>query len=83
MDYNVPIVIGYSRRIGNGFLFDVGCQDIIHPQDWASQDDPLRYITQRYTSAIEQFVREEPGQYFWFHRRWKTRPKGELPDKYD
>jgi KDO2-lipid IV(A) lauroyltransferase len=83
MEYKVPVVIGYSRRIGNGFLFEVGCQDIIMPSDWEQVDDPLRYITQRYTNAIEQFVRAEPGQYFWFHRRWKTRPKGEEPDKYD
>jgi KDO2-lipid IV(A) lauroyltransferase len=83
MEYKVPIVIGYARRIGQGFRFVVACQDIIYPDDWKDVDDPLKYITQRYTRAIEDFVREEQGQYFWFHRRWKSRPKGELPGKYD
>jgi len=83
MEYEVPIVVGYARRVKDQFKFQVGAQDIIWPDDWKSQDDPLRYITQRYTSAIEAFVREDPGQYWWVHRRWKTRPKGELPEAYD
>lgn len=76
--YNVPVVIGYARRRPGKFHFDVGTQDVILPEDWQHADDPLRYITQRYTKAIEDFVREEPGQYLWVHRRWKTRPKEEL-----
>jgi Kdo2-lipid IVA lauroyltransferase/acyltransferase len=83
MQYEVPIVIGYARRINDRFHFEVGAQDIIHPSDWKSQDDPLRYITQRYTRAIEDIVRVDPGQYWWVHRRWKTRPKGEEAAAYD
>ena len=33
--------------------------------------------------AFEDFVRKDPGQYLWVHRRWKTRPKGEAPEAYD
>ena len=83
MQYNVPIGIGYARRIGDDFRFHMGMQDIIRPADWANESDPMRYITQRYTKAIEDFVREDPGQYLWVHRRWKTRPKGEEPERYD
>jgi KDO2-lipid IV(A) lauroyltransferase len=84
MQYDVPVVVGYARRLpGQAFRFQLGTQDIIYPADWKSQDDPLRYITQRYTRAIEQMVRDDPGQYLWVHRRWKTRPKGEPPEAYD
>lgn len=83
MNYEVPIVIGCARRTWGKFLFDVVVEDIIYPADWKSQDDPLRYITQRYTKAVEAFVREDPGQYLWVHRRWKTRPKGEAPEQFD
>lgn len=83
MRYDAPVIIGYARRLHDRFRFEVGVQDVIHPEDWANQDDPLRYITQRYTRAIEAFVRDDPGQYLWVHRRWKTRPKGEAPDPYD
>jgi KDO2-lipid IV(A) lauroyltransferase len=83
MEYKVPVVIGYARRVDNQFGFKVAAKDIIFPQDWQDQDDPLRYITQRYTRAIEDFVREDPGQYLWIHRRWKSRPKGELAEAFD
>jgi KDO2-lipid IV(A) lauroyltransferase len=83
MEYDVPVVVGYARRIDNQFRFQCAVQDLIRPEDWKNQDDPLRYITQRYTRAIEEIVREDPGQYLWVHRRWKTRPKGEEPEKYD
>lgn len=83
MRYEVPIVIGYARRLNNGFEFAGNVQDVIQPEDWADEPDPLRYLTQRYTRAIENFTREAPGQYWWVHRRWKTRPPGETPLAFD
>ncbi len=72
---NVPIAVGYSRRIGNKFFFEIGINRIIFPEEWANKDDPLEWITLEYTKAIEKFIREDPSQYWWVHRRWKTRPK--------
>jgi KDO2-lipid IV(A) lauroyltransferase len=83
MQFEVPIVVGYARRTDRGFHFKIDTQDIIRPEDWKDQADPLIYITQRYTKAIEDFVRAAPAQYWWMHRRWKTRPKGESPMQYD
>ena len=83
MQYNVPVVVGYARRLNDQFKFVVGVQDTIFPDDWQTQDDPLRYITQRYTKALEDVIRADPGQYWWVHRRWKTRPKNETPEAYD
>lgn len=83
MQYEVPVVIGYARRLNDEFKFVVGAQDVIFPADWKEQNDPLRYITQRYTKALENAVRADPGQYWWVHRRWKTRPKGEAAEAYD
>jgi len=75
--YNLPIAIGYSRRVGNRFFFELGTTRIIFPHEWADKDDPLTWITAEYAKAIENFVREDPTQYWWLHRRWKTRPKEE------
>jgi len=83
MEYKVPVVVGCAVRVGDRFKYRMHMQDVIRPEDWKDQDDPLRYITQRYTKAIEDFVRAEPGQYLWVHRRWKTRPKGEASERFD
>ena len=83
MRYHVPVIVGYARRRRGKFEFDVGTQDIILPADWENEAEPLRYITQRFTTAIEMFVREDPTQYLWVHRRWKTRPKGEEAERFD
>ena len=83
MHYRTPIIVGYARRVEGKYEFHVGTQDIIKPADWEAQPDPLLYITQRYTKAIEQIVRDAPAQYLWVHRRWKTRPRGEAAETYE
>jgi len=37
----------------------------------------IRENTQRFTLAVENYVRRYPDQWLWLHRRWKTRPQGE------
>ena len=37
--------------------------------------DPIRDLTQQHVSRLEAQIREAPNQYFWQHRRWKTRPE--------
>ncbi len=81
MNQRVPIVCGYAHRIGPGFRYEVGVNDIITPEDWANQPDPLYYITARYCRAMEHMVRLRPAQYFWMHRRWKSRPRHEREHK--
>jgi KDO2-lipid IV(A) lauroyltransferase len=76
--YNLPIVVGCSRRVENRFFFEMSNTRIIFPHEWADKDDPLAWVTAEYTKAIEAFIREDPTQYWWLHRRWKTRPKEEL-----
>jgi len=75
MAVECPIVVGYARRLNYFGRYEVGVQRVIHPHDWQTKDDPLRWITQEYTRAIEEFVREAPEQYLWIHRRWKSQPR--------
>jgi len=77
MQARVPIIVGYARRVSDRLEYELGVQRIIHPHEWEDQPDPLRWITQEYTAAIEAFVRDDPGQYLWIHRRWKSRPRNE------
>jgi KDO2-lipid IV(A) lauroyltransferase len=74
---NIPIVVGCAKRIDERFFFEIGVTRIIMPEEWANKEDPLLWVTAEYTKAIEKFVREDPSQYWWLHRRWKHRPKKE------
>jgi KDO2-lipid IV(A) lauroyltransferase len=77
MRYEVPVVVGYGRRLSERFNFELGIQRIIHPQEWADKPDPLRWLTQEYTTELEKVARRWPEQYLWAHRRWKHRPPGQ------
>jgi len=76
MRHRTPIIVGYGRRLDERFHFELGVQRIIHPEQWADKDDPLRWITEQYAQALEQIIRRSPEQYLWSHRRWKHRPGG-------
>ncbi len=57
----------YLVKIGEPLTFDSG--------DEFDQD--VLKITQACTKMIETEIRENPGLWFWFHNRWKTRPRAE------
>ncbi len=75
MEHQVPIVIGGAYRVGPGFRYEVVCEDVIRPHEWAGRTDDLEWITQRFTSSLEQMIRRAPEQYLWLHRRWKHQPQ--------
>ena len=75
IEHQAPVVVGYARRIGPGFRYEVGCEDVIFPEEWTGTADDVRLLTQRYTSALEAVIRRNPEQYLWLHRRWKHQPK--------
>ncbi len=77
MTYRAPICVIVCRRLSRRYEFRIECHRIVEPHEWDAQDDPLRWITQTYTRALESAVRTAPEQYFWVHRRWKNRPRGQ------
>jgi len=79
MEHEAPVVVGYGRRLDEKYHFEMAVERIIHPHEWADKDDPLLWLTQEYTHALESAIRRAPEQYLWVHRRWKHRPKGEPP----
>jgi len=83
MRYNAPVVVAYGRRLGEQFRFELGVARIIYPHEWATRKDPLRWITQEYTTALEGVIRSAPQQYLWTYRRWKSRPPAENASRQD
>lgn len=51
---------------------------------WTTDTSPqtITQISQRITLALEQQINHYPEQYFWMHRRWKTRPPQETRSIY-
>lgn len=48
--------------------------DLVHSGD---READVIANTQRCTAVVEEVLRRYPEQWIWFHKRWKTRPKGE------
>ena len=52
------------------------------PMDTAApREEEVLRLTRRCNRELENAIREDPTQWLWFHRRWKTRPPGD-PDLY-
>ena len=75
LEHRAPVVVGYARRVGPGFRYEVGCEEVIDPDEWTGTADDARLLTQRYTKTLEAIIRRDPEQYLWLHRRWKHQPK--------
>jgi KDO2-lipid IV(A) lauroyltransferase len=42
-----------------------------------TREEKIRQVAEFYTGAVEKYVRKYPEQWFWMHKRWKTRPEPE------
>ncbi len=80
MQKRVPVVVGHAARVRRGMHYRLEVERIIQPEEWDTQDDPLRWVTQAFSNAMESAIRRHPEQYLWMHRRWKHRPKDERRD---
>jgi KDO2-lipid IV(A) lauroyltransferase len=48
-----------------------------------SKADKVTAVTRFYTGAVEDMVRSYPEQWYWIHKRWKTRPPDQSPSERD
>jgi len=51
--------------------------EVLPPLDDFPGQDTLEQATARLNGLIEDWVRVDPTQYYWVHRRFKTRPPGQ------
>jgi KDO2-lipid IV(A) lauroyltransferase len=74
LQMNCPIAVGGAWRLGNRFRFRGEMVDVIDPEDYRDDPDPVTSITARYTKSLENLIRRAPEQYLWMHRRWRDPP---------
>ena len=77
LKYGTPVVVADIYREGR--LHHCALSDPILPDAFRDHADPVRALTQAYTSRFEEFVRAHPEQWFWVHDRWRTAPEVEPP----
>ena len=75
LEHQAPIAVGFARRVGPGFRYEVGCTELFDPSEFTGTSEDAKLLTQRYTTALENIIRRDPDQYLWLHRRWKHLPK--------
>jgi KDO2-lipid IV(A) lauroyltransferase len=51
--------------------------DATENSNFKDRDEAVAALTQKWSTALEKEVLKYPEQYFWIHRRWKTRPPEE------
>ena len=51
---------------------------VIDKKKFPSRDMAVRHYTEMWTRLLEEEVKLFPEQYFWVHRRWRTKP-GDFP----
>jgi Kdo2-lipid IVA lauroyltransferase/acyltransferase len=70
-----PVFMGTAvRRDDGGYRVTIRPVPVPGP-DTGEADERAGRLTAELAAALESAVREEPGQYLWHHRRWKTRPR--------
>lgn len=70
---NVPIIVGYTYRIGRGFRYVLKAAEVIRPADYAEDPHAVERITQRFSTTLGAAILRHPEQWLWAHRRWRER----------
>ena len=65
----IPILVSVSKRVGD-FQFEFVSADPIIMKPTGDKRKDIKELTQRYTTALENLIREDPVQWLWSHRRW-------------
>jgi KDO2-lipid IV(A) lauroyltransferase len=47
----------------------------IWPEAVADAENPVEELTRIWLSRVEELIREEPRQWVWMHRRWRSTPE--------
>lgn len=76
LEHRVPLVFGALVREAGRYR--ALTRVVWSPGGAAPPAPDEEALTRAWVAELERAVRERPGQYFWFHRRWKTRPR---PDR--
>jgi KDO2-lipid IV(A) lauroyltransferase len=67
-----PIImrrVGWARHVGHIY-------PAIEPDSTLSKQEDIQRMTQQVLDIVEGAIREDPGQWFWYNKRWVLDPVG-------
>lgn len=73
----VPILPGFPARNPDDTITLYAMPPII-PANTGNFEEDVRATMQMCMDSVEAFAREHPAEYFWWHKRWHTRPPEEI-----
>lgn len=74
-----PVFVGSAiREPGRAQRYRIEMRPMAFRRTGNDEAD-TRALLSEYARVLEEAIRSAPGQYFWHHRRWRTRPPEEPP----
>ena len=77
--YSLPMLLAVTRRRKDdltkhdNFFIEVNYSDILEMD--INNDEKILKLVERYSKMIEDEIKKDPTQYWWIHKKYKTRPK--------
>ncbi len=79
--FEVPVIFMLALRKPSGKFRVI--VERIEPKRTGDMEKDVDRIVAEFTARLEHWVREEPAQYFWQHRRWRRQPPDTPPELRD
>lgn len=64
-----PVLPVFGRRVGKGYLIEIG--DEIELDKAEDYEQAVYNDTIRFSGHIENYIKNNPSEWLWIHRRWK------------
>jgi KDO2-lipid IV(A) lauroyltransferase len=78
MRSGAAVVFVLSHPLGDG-RHRVAFEGPLEPPNTGDRERDVLAFMQDLNDRLERWVRAHPEQWYWLHRRWKTRPAAEAP----
>jgi len=80
MRLNAPVFSSIARRVSDTEVkYEIAGERVDYERT-GDLDADVEALTAELAQRLERQIRIAPEQYFWFHRRWKSRPADETVD---
>ena len=81
LKFGSPLFLCVARRLAPGRFRFIARPVRVGGLEGLSREEQVRRVTEIINRAYEEVIRQDPEQWVWLHRRFKTQPEG-APDPY-